>query len=432
MIHEPQLAAEISRLEEENLRLRRAVDELSIINDLARTISASLDQDEITRIIVRRSLRSIGAGQGVITLVGEQSSDPMKTLVRASSDGEPQEQFHLNQSLLGWMHLNHKPLVIDDPRSDQRFQGLEWGNAVRSVLCVPMMIRSELKGVITLYNKQGGGGFTTEDTRLLAIIAAQSAQVVENARLNRQERALLKMHEEMAVAARIQADLLPQEAPAFPGYDIAGRTVPAQVIGGDYFDFIRIDDDRLAFCLGDVSGKGIPASLLMANVQATLRGQTQLTASPAECLQRSNRLLYASTAADKFVTLLLGVVDRRNQKMQFSNAGQNYPVVVEHGQPPRPLTSSGLALSVLDDFAYEEESVAMAPGDMIVVVSDGITEAVNASDEQFGEARLAEIIQGPGSAGEIVDRIIDAVRSHAASQQQMDDMTIVVVQRTRE
>jgi len=231
-------------LEEENKRLKRAVDELSILNDLARAIGASLNTQEIIQTIVRRSLRAISAEQGVITLVEEQSNQSMKTLVRTMVSSKEQEHFHFNQALLGWMHLNKKPLVINDPKSDERFRGIPWDDSIHSLTAVPMMAKSELRGVLTVYNKKDGKPFTEDDQRLLAIIAGQSGQVVENARLYEKEKTLVKMQEEVRLAARIQTELLPKTPPSIAGYEIVGKTIPAQEVGGDYFDFIPIDEHR--------------------------------------------------------------------------------------------------------------------------------------------------------------------------------------------
>jgi sigma-B regulation protein RsbU (phosphoserine phosphatase) len=214
------------------------VEELSVLNDLARAIGASLNSQEIMRTIVHRSLRAINAEQGVITLVDTAANEPMKTLIRTAVSSASYSPYHFNQSLLGWMHLNRKPLMINDPKNDERFRGVKWDDSLRSLVCVPMVIKAELKGVLTVYNKKGEGKFTEDDQRLLAIIAAQSGQVVENARLYESEKALITMKEEVRLASRIQSDLLPKQSPAVPGYDIAGKSIPAQMVGGDYFDFI--------------------------------------------------------------------------------------------------------------------------------------------------------------------------------------------------
>ncbi len=326
--------AQIHKLEEDNERLKRAVDELSILNELATAIGALNNSEEVIRKIINRSLRAVNAEQGVITVVDEKPNQPMMTLVRTMVSSSDHGQFHFNQALLGWMILNKKPLTVNDPPNDERFRGVPWDGSVQSVLCVPMLIRSALKGVLAVYNKKGGKGFTMDDQRLLAIIAAQSAQVVENARLYEEERSLIKMQEEFKLAAHIQTDLLPKESPKVSGYDIAGATYPARTIGGDYFDFIPLDDGNIAICLGDVSGKGLTAALLMANLQASLRSQTFMGNTVKECISRVNRQLYQSTSPEKFATLFYGILDSGANTLTYCNAGHEPPIVINgNGYP---------------------------------------------------------------------------------------------------
>jgi serine phosphatase RsbU (regulator of sigma subunit) len=419
---------------DENRRLKHAVQELSILNDLARAIGGSLDPQEIINTIIRRSLRAISAEQGVITLVDQEANDPMKTFVRAMDSSVEHEEFHLTQSLLGWMHLNKKPLLVNSPRTDDRFRGVTWDDSISTLVCVPMMIKSELKGVITAYNKKGGAGFTEDEQRLLSIIAAQSAQVVENARLNERERQLLKMQEEIRLASKIQNDLLPKAAPDIPGYEIAGRSIPAQVVGGDYFDFIPVNDHRLAICVGDVSGKGLPASLLMANTQATLRGQTFINPSAHECMERSNKLLFDSTSPDKFVTMFYSVLDVSSHQLSYSNAGHDIPYLLSPAGPLKRLNVGGVPLSMLEQFPFQEETIAMQPGDLLVICSDGIPEAMDVNQVQFTDEKLSLLLDTlrAASAVDVIDGIVAAVRKHAGTAPQADDMTVVVVKRKSE
>ncbi len=421
----------IQSAQEENRRLRRAVEELSVLNDLARAIGASYNLQDIMQTIIHRSLRAVHAEQGVITLVDREADAPMKTLVRTMVSSSKHPQYHFNQSLLGWMHLNKKPLLINDPQGDERFRGVRWDESVKSLLCVPMMVKSTLMGVLSVYNKRDGTSFTEEDQRLLAIIAAQSGQVVENARLYEEELALQRMKEEVRLASRIQLDLLPKSGPVVPGYDIAGKSIPAQLVGGDYFDFIPVDATRTAVCLGDVSGKGLPASLLMANLQATLRGQTLLCDSAKVCLQRANKLLFESTSTEKFVTLFYGILDSEKHSLRFCNAGHDNPFLFRESAEPARLATGGIVLSIMEDFPYEEETVPLQEGDCVVIYSDGVTEAINPSQEMFGEARLAQVIRDHRGAtsGEMIEHIIAAVRAHAGGAPQMDDITIVAVRR---
>jgi phosphoserine phosphatase RsbU/P len=428
-VQDPQLHP----LEEENKRLKRAVEELSVLNDLARAIGASLNTQEIIQTIVRRSLRASNAQQGVITLVEEQSNQSMKTLVRTMVSSSEQEQFHFSQALLGWMHLNKKPLVINDPRTDERFRGIPWDESVHSLIAVPMMAKSELRGVLTVYNKKEGKPFTEDDQRLLAIIAGQSSQVVENARLYEKEKTLTKMQEELRFAARIQNELLPKSAPIIPGYELAGRSIPAQEVGGDYYDFIPIDDNHLAFCLGDVTGKGLPASLLMANLQATLRGQTLTTASPRTCLIRSNQLLFQSTSPEKFATLFYAILDTQNHQIHFSNAGHENPYLCSSHTGNKRLKTGGIPLGMLPEFGFEEESVPLEEDSTLVIYSDGVTEAMNAEEEQFGDDRIAAVLDEHkhAPASEIIDHLVAAVKKHAAGHPQSDDITVVVMRRKK-
>ena len=424
----------VQQIEKENVRLRRAVEELSILNDLAREIGASLNSEEIMRKVIHRSLRAVHAEQGDISLVERQQAQTMKTLVRSMVSSSAHEPFHLHQNLLGWMHLNKKPLLMNEPHLDPRFRGLNWDESIRSLLCVPLLSKSELIGILTVYNKKGETSFTEEDLRLLAIIAGQSAQVVENARLYEEEQTLFRMREELRLAKEIQLGLLPSEIPQVSGYDIAAISIPAQVVGGDYFDVIEIDESRLATCLGDVSGKGLPAALLMANLQATIRGQTLVNCSPQECLCRSNKLLYRSTAPQKFATFFYGILNRQTHEYFYANAGHDRPLLFSRGKEPAVLPQAGLALSFLENIDYEQCCFTFNPGDLLLIHSDGITEAMDTEEEEFGAERLAKIVEScrQDSATVIIDQVISAVNNYIGDQAQMDDMTVVVVKRLAE
>lgn len=420
-------------LEDENQRLKRAVEELTILNDLARAIGASLNSQEIINTIIRRSLRSLNAEQGVITMVHDQAGEPTKTLIRTMSESREYEAFHLDQSLLGWMQINKKPLSIQKPKNDPRFRGLKLDDSIHSLLCVPLLVKSELKGVLSLCNKKDGGGFTMEDQRLLAIIAAQSAQIIETARLYEEEKALSSVREELRLALDIQLGLLPDMCPEIEGYQIAGASEPAQMVGGDYFDFINIDENRLAITLGDVSGKGLPAALLMSNLQATIRGMSLLDTSPKECLGRSNRLMYQSTDPHKFATLFYGILDTKNHRLSYSSAGHDLPFFLSGDRDTVRLKAGGLLLSCLEDSEYEEDSMGLEPEDLLVIYSDGITEARSEDEEEFGEERLSALLrQNRGlSPSDLIKRITETVREFAGSRPQMDDMTLVIVKRNK-
>ncbi len=427
-------SSEIDRLAKENTRLRSAVDELSILNDIATAVSSAFSLERTIELIVHKCIKHLKVEQATITLLdAKRMGTPFRTIVRGADTSSEILPYRLDAELTGWMLKHQKPLVANDLKTDDRFQATDREScAVRSVLSVPLVLKGRMIGLLNLFNKRAGDDFTDADARLLGIIATQSAQVIEHARLFAEEQALKLMQEEMTLAYKIQMDLLPKEAPAFAGYDIAGVSIPAKTVGGDYFDFIDVSDHELALCLGDVSGKGMPAALLMANLQATLRGQVLVNPSPAECLKRSNALLFRSTDADKFATLFYGVLDRGTHRFAYANAGHNYPLLLKPAGEPARLDLGGLVLGCLEEFSYSEGVVELAPGDTLLVYSDGITESLDANDEEFGEARLASLLRAGGAdpAARLIDRIVTAVRAHAGELSQMDDMTLLVIRRT--
>lgn len=422
---------ELTALERENLRLSRAVRELSILNDLARAIGASHNSQEVMQTIIARSLKAVDAEQGVITLVNRDPSHPADTLVRAMVSSARLGPFHLTDALLGWMQLNKSTLAVNEPATDTRFSGIVWDERVATLLCVPLIVKGELTGILAVYNKKARQRFDADDQRLLAIIASQSAQVIETARLYEEERALARVLHQISLAAEIQQHLLPVKLPSIPGYGLAGTSISAEIVGGDYFDVIPMRDRKWSLCLGDVSGKGIPASLLMSNVQAMIRLLARMDIPPCESIRRANELLVECTPPHKFVTFFLTVLNAVTGRLEFCNAGHNPPFHVTASGECRPLATKGAVLGMFRDFAYKGGAVDLEPGDAIVIYSDGVTEALDADEEEFGEARLLDILseRRQGSAAEIQAAIIEAVRAHAGKHPQSDDVTLVVLKR---
>ncbi|MCH8558507.1 MAG: SpoIIE family protein phosphatase [Balneolia bacterium] len=424
------------QLREENQRLRRAVDELAILNDLSLAISGSLNSEKIMRSIIGKSIRALGAEQGDITLVDENQDNPSHTLVRSMISTSEHSPLHLNQNLLGWMQINKKPLVINEPGNDSRFRNVNWDSTIHSLLSAPLMVRSKLIGILTVYNKRSDqkAGFSESDQRLLAIIAAQSAQVVENARLYEDEEAYRFMRRELELAANIQKKMLPASAPKLEGYAVSGKNVTAQEIGGDYFDYIQMNEHRWALCLGDISGKGLPASLLMANLHAILRGQAFHLVNPGDILKHANSQLFQSTSTDKFATLFLAIADTSSNTVHYSSAGHDYPILIRKDGSYERLELGGLPLGMLDGMNYDEGFIELHSGDVLFVFSDGVTDTKNIYDEMFGEARLIELLQELVKSNETPENLIQTVMesciSHCGKASLFDDVTAVALKRT--
>jgi len=416
-------------LEQENLELRRAVEELSVLNEISTAIGSSMKVEEITKLIISKCIKKIGVEQGAVTLLKDDQANPFKTFVRVIDKSMEDVPYRLGVSLVGWMFKNQKPLLINDIVADQRFAGINLETAkIKSVLSVPLKAKNKLIGLLSLFNKKGQD-FSAEDLRLLSIIAMQSAQTIENARLYEEERKLLALEEDLRTAKNIQASLLPKENPQIPGIDIVGAYLPAREVGGDYFDFIPIDDRRFGIAIADVSGKGTSAALLMANLQASLRGQALVNQSVKDTVTKINFMLSRFIDRGKFITLFYGILDVKDRIFTYSNAGHDFPFLFTKDGDLRTLEKGGIILGMFENSAYEEETIQLKPGDSMLLYTDGITEATNEKDEMFEKARLLKLLKDNQdiSARELSQKIIDDVLTFQGASVQGDDITLVIV-----
>ena len=268
----------------------------------------------------------------------------------------------------------------------------------------------------------------------LAASFNQMAAAVKRGREEALERA--RLESELATARKIQERLLPDEMPEFSGFEIAGTSLPSQQVGGDYFDFLDIGTGQLGIAIADVSGKGMPAALLMANLQASLHAQVIKPGNVAEVVFRINNQLVRSTDPNMFATFFYGILDRSQSSFTSANAGHNPPLLFRSGGKIERLEAGGLVLGFLPDQKYLQQTVDIEPGDTIVLYTDGITEAVGSSGEKlsenlFGEERLIEVVQhnSSKSAREIQSAILEAISNHTADIPQSDDITLVVIKR---
>ncbi|MCK4903172.1 MAG: PP2C family protein-serine/threonine phosphatase, partial [Candidatus Marinimicrobia bacterium] len=371
--------------------------------------------------------------QGAIMLLDStETDDQFRTIVREIDTDTDIVPYHFGVQLSGWMIKNQMPLLINDFPNDNRFVNLSGEEfPINSILSVPLKTKGKIIGVLNVFNKISEDGFTPNDQRMLSIIAAQSAQAIESARLYDEEKSLKIIEEELNFATEIQTNLLPKLNPQIDGFDIAGKSVPAKEVGGDYYDFIPIDKNKNAICLGDISGKGMPAAMLMANLQATLRGQALFTSSAEECLTRANKLLYRSTDLQKFATLFYGILDTAESTFHFSNAGHDFPFLIDSDKKVTRLTKGGTVLGFMEDYQFEEDSIKLNTSDTIIIYSDGIPDAMNEQNEYFGEDRLLAILTEniKSTAEMLIEKVFDAIKTFVKDAPQSDDITIVVIKK---
>ncbi len=409
------------------------MEELSVLNEIATAVSSTQSLEQIIDQIVRKCVKHLHVQQAVVNLLDESPEiQQLNTMIR-QVDASSVIPIHLDAELTGWVIKHQKPLLSNVLHEDKRFRfAAKLHPEIRSVLSVPMCLKGRIIGLITCFNKKSREGFNAADQRLLCIIASQSAQTIANAKLREKEQALNFIHKELGLASEIQLDLLPRVSPQIPDYDIYGKSIPARIVGGDYFDFIPMDENRLAFSVGDIAGKGLSAAMLMANLQATIRGLALMNLSPEICMGHANALLHQCTEPQKFATLVYGILNFRTHRFILSNAGHNRPILISGNRNLTLIETAGLALSLIPDHKYRSESMTFEPGDTLVLFSDGITEAMNGLHQKYGDERFWSMLQSNHGkpAQEIVKAVFNDVQAHAGPVEQSDDMTLVVIRRT--
>ncbi len=425
-------SGEDQSLREENQKLKIAVEELAILNDIATAITSTQSLEKIVALIVQRCIKHLKVEQGVVMLLDEQDTEkPFQTMIRKQDSSPNILPYRFDSQITGWMLKNKSPLLINDLKNDERFKFTdETDLPVKTLLSVPMSLKGKMIGLLTLFNKKSESGFSSDDQRLLSIIAAQSAHVIEHARLLQKEQELFKLEEEYRMAKEIQLNILPKQIPAIEGYDIFAINISAKEVGGDYYDFIKLTGNRIAFCLGDITGKGLPAAMLMANLQATLRGQALTQKNVSDNIKNSNVLLFNSTAENRFATLFYGELDFVNHTITYCNAGHDAPVSLFENNITR-LTEGGLLMGCFDFAEFEQKDKQIEPGELLLIFSDGVTEAMNSNNEEFGEEKLISIVKSNQDlkVKELIEKIVAEVRVHSSKVEQSDDITLLAIKR---
>ncbi len=317
--------------------------------------------------------------------------------------------------------------VLDDGYSDCQSIVTQ---QIKSVMCVPLESRDKILGAIYIDSLGGINRFKKGDLELLAAIGRQAGVAIERTQLFDQVMEKEKLKQEMEIAQKIQKSLLPSSIPENFEYDLVGWNRSCDDTGGDYYDFFELDDGRLACAIGDVTGHGIGAAFLMATGRAFLKALAHQNKEIPIMMNELNNLLERDMADDKFMTLFYGEIDSKKMILRYANAGHDCPMLYRRSQDKfEQLESTGIPLGMMEDYEYEEaEPVQINPGDILVLSTDGITEAMNTNGDQFGEEKLIEIIRNfsAKSANQIIKECHDAVAKFCGTAPQRDDLTLVV------
>jgi sigma-B regulation protein RsbU (phosphoserine phosphatase) len=417
-------------IKQQRFEVNYRVVELEALYEVGLAIAATLDLETLSEVILLRAVSLLDARRGALFLLRDGAFHQLRTVGGNAVDRVAADDPRLAMLLTGTPGpAGFEPLLP---------------GALRQ-LAVPIEIDGETRGLLLVGDKEtraGVGDFALSDRRTLGLFANQAAIALENARLHLEALEKQRMEREMELAADIQRRLLPKGVPDVPGYEVYGWNRSARQVGGDYYDYLprrggREDADvaaRFGFTIGDVSGKGVPAALLVSTLHSSLRLLADHVETGPDFLARVNQHLVDSSAPNKFVTLFLGELERHTGQVVYVNAGHNPPFVAKRAGGTETLRSGGVPLGLLPGARFRLDGVTIEPGDLLCLYSDGVTECAAPDDDEFGLERLIELVSARRQQplAEIVAAIDRETTRFARGLPQADDQTVVLIRRCAE
>jgi sigma-B regulation protein RsbU (phosphoserine phosphatase) len=402
-------------------QVRTMVETGPLLETVARQISGSMHVPRVAMLVKDNGHYGLAYAVGFAETPDIGFDTAAGTVEQLKRNREPVHVY--SDDLDSWIY--RQPSMTDSERG--RLQKLE------TQLLLPLAFKDKLIGFMSLGAKKSEEPYSASDVHLLQSVATQTGLALESSHLTEAIAVEVaqreRLNRELEIAREVQERLFPQSYPAVPGLDYAGRCRPAQGVGGDYYDFLELTDGCLGIGIGDISGKGIPAALLMASLQASLRGQT-ISGSPdlAKLMSNVNRLIFDTSQANRYATFFYGQYDPSTRKFIYVNGGHNPPMVFRNGQVLR-LEEGGPVVGLFKAAHYSEGVLQLAQGDVLLLYTDGISEAMNSVDEEWGEERMMDTVQARknSTALEMIEKVIDAADAFVAGAPQHDDMTVMIV-----
>ncbi len=415
-----------------------APDRLKYLYFVSQKISEKKPLSELLQEIMESSKKLMNAEASSLLLYDEKENK-LDFHVTTGAKGELIKQYSvcLGEGISGWVAEHRESLLIDDCYKDSRFNSAfdkKSDFRTRSMICVPLLRQDTLLGVMQVINKKEGGVFSKEDLVLFETLASQCAIAIMNHYLTVKQIETESLEHELKIAREIQQNLLPESLPPYTDIDIAHIIIPAKQVGGDYFNIIKLNDNYSLFLVADVSGKSVSAALIVSTIDASLNCYLKSHRESFELLSfvnTLNKVLIETTTITKFATCWLGLYDHEKSEMVSINAGHNPPYFYcSRNSELTTFDKGGVFLGAVD-MPYETELVNFNKDDLIVVFTDGVTEAWNKDEEDFGEDRLIDIIQKNSkmTAIDMLEKIQEAIKEYVGDAPQNDDITCIVIKK---
>jgi sigma-B regulation protein RsbU (phosphoserine phosphatase) len=401
---------------------------------LSQTFSSSLDLDQVLDLVIDEVIAATHAERGFLMLFDDGGELGFGTARGLEGVDIESPECEISWSVVDRVTREGKPILTSNAQFDEqlgmRASVVDLG--LRSVLCVPLLLKGRSLGLIYVDNRLQAGIFDAQHLDLLAAIGSSAAIAIENARLFQVEREKGRLERELQMARQVQTSLIPAATPQLPGWEVAAWWQPARQVSGDFYDFVEDGEERLGVILADVSDKGMPAALFMASSRTILRSSVLDAPTPAEGIARANRLVCADAQDGMFVTLVYGELQPATGQLCYVCAG-HYPPLLYRAAGDR-LTSlkwTGMALGVDPEAVYEGHTLHLRPDDFILMYTDGVIDASNHRGEIFGRDRLLDLIraQRHAPADDVVTALQGELGRFVGGAPPFDDVTLVMVRR---
>jgi sigma-B regulation protein RsbU (phosphoserine phosphatase) len=402
-----------------NRALDEKVQELRTLFELSKEFNSIFDREKLLKLFTFTLMGQVGASRYAVCL---RDGETVSSRVDTKSLAEFKNVMFENIS---------SPILVSDLQRKKPLVSLRERCVSQGIVAlIPLHTQNEVRGMLCLGDRLRGGAYSMADLEFIYSLGNLAIISLENTRLFYEAVEKQKMENELNIAREIQKGLLPRSLPVIKGLDVAALNISSKQVGGDYYDVIALENGNYAIAIGDVSGKGTPASLLMANVQATIRTLVHFNLPLSEMTMRVNHLICENTGNDKFITFFWGIFDPRTKLFRYVNAGHNHPFVVRSTGSIERLKEGGIILGVMKAAApYHEGSVQLSSGDVVVMFTDGISEAMNKEGVDYTEERVEQFLRNvaPSSAQGILENLQNEIARYTSGAPQSDDITLVVM-----